>query len=400
MKRFLNPKLILAFMAVALVVTMVATVVVFRSLPIPARAASNQMATIGMPFNGKWAYYQNVNPPYTDANSSHPTVHWTDASTHYLWGDWATDIYGATGVSVNLRVSGATGALSFGWFTTSSDKCGGSSRGVIIKVDNTEIGRLYVTHLQNPASMINAPTNGMKLGEVRDGTCNPGHHTHIELKSSVSNTKACYTDHGNPGKSLVEGDSLGIVGDSGATAIRTACSTSSSGGAYSRPAVLQYGTEMDVYKQGSNNDFWKNTWQPSNNSWSGWVDMTGASFQGDPAAIKYNSEMDVFGIGTNGQVYKNTWQPSNNSWSGWNILGSGGTFVGTPSAIQYGSSEMDVYARATNNQIYKETWNGTSWSGWNSLGGSIAGNPKAMIYNGSEMDVWARGTDGALWKDG
>jgi hypothetical protein len=76
--------------------------------------------TVGMPFSGKWAYNVNVNPPYDDSNSSHPSVHWTNATTQYLWGDWASDFYASEGTPVSLHVTSNDGTVSFNagtlWF--------------------------------------------------------------------------------------------------------------------------------------------------------------------------------------------------------------------------------------------------------------------------------------------
>lgn len=125
MKRFLKTKQILAFMAVAIVVMMGATVVVSRSLPIPARASSNQMVTIGMPFTGQWAYNALVNPPYTDSNSSWPGVHATEGG-----GDWATDLYRPAGTTVKLWLNNPTGTMTLSLRNMWTSSCAGAGNGL------------------------------------------------------------------------------------------------------------------------------------------------------------------------------------------------------------------------------------------------------------------------------
>jgi hypothetical protein len=183
--------------------------------------------TVGMPFSGKWAYNVNVNPPYDDSNSSHPSVHWTNATTQYLWGDWASDLYASEGTPVSLHVTSNDGTVSFNKVPYSDGSCG--HRLVIsVFVNNTEIGQIYFDHLNNVTN--STITNDKVVGYVHDwGGCNPGPHVHFELKN-ISNY-SCYTDWGHPGASIGEGESLGLLGASN-TSIRQSCpgSTASSGG--------------------------------------------------------------------------------------------------------------------------------------------------------------------------
>src|SRR5260370_13975991 len=115
---------------------------------------------------------------------------------------------------------------------------------------------------------------------------------------------------------------------------------------------------------------------------------------GIPEAVKYSSEMDVFVKGIDGCLWKDTWNGS--SWSGFSSLG--GTLARDPSPVAFGS-ELDVFIRSSvDAYVWKIAWNGSSWSGWNALGGTYAGITVGLAF-GSEMDVYVRGNDGALWKD-
>ena len=81
----------------------VLAVVVAAALAQCARASASPTATVGMPFSGKWAYNVNVDPPYTDGNSSHPSVH-----TNYYWrlGDRHLRARGDPGQASCLRRRG------------------------------------------------------------------------------------------------------------------------------------------------------------------------------------------------------------------------------------------------------------------------------------------------------
>jgi hypothetical protein len=175
----------------------------------------------------------------------------------------------------------------------------------------------------------------------------------------------------------------------------------SGGGGSATPRVipLQYGSEMDIFKRGSDNHLWKDTIQAGSNNWSGWNNSLGGTFVGDPAADQYGAEMDVFVTNANGDLYQNTYQPSTASWSGWQYRASG--MAGDPVSIAY-NGMLYVFSRGTDGNLYVVYWNGISW-----ISGRIAGNgaiamgssPTVTVY-GSEMDVYIRGTDSNLWKSG
>jgi hypothetical protein len=213
-----------------------------------------------------------------------------------------------------------------------------------------------------------------------------------------------------------------------------------------RPAPVQYGGEMDVYVIGGDGYLYKDTY---GSGWSGFSKLSGGNLVGSPMAMAYTngsySEMDVFAVGSDGTVSKDTWngsvwtfgnlgKPSNtnlvgnpmamewtngsyqeldvyvtgadgnvykdtwngSTWSTFTPLGTGNSFVSSPTAVQYGS-EMDVYVRSSNNVVYKDTWT-TTWSGWNPLGTmTMQHEPFAMVYtNGgySEMDIYSIATSG------
>ena len=182
----------------------------------PSSAATGEYAEMGAPFGGKWAYNVNVNPPYTDANSSHPAVHLISGG-----GDFATDFYGTPGQDVRLRVNNPTGALSFSW-ASSSTSCGSSTR-VNVLVDGVQVGWIYFAHLVNAVS--SGPiTNGMVLGQVGNYSCAPGQHIHIEVRADSGNF-ACYQDYGHPGTSIGDNAKFAGLGATGSGAIRQACGT-------------------------------------------------------------------------------------------------------------------------------------------------------------------------------
>ncbi len=166
----------------------------------------------------------------------------------------------------------------------------------------------------------------------------------------------------------------------------------------SSPTVTVYGSELDVFIRGTDSNLWKSG-TTNGTSFGSLGSMGGGNLENDPKAITYNGEMDVYANNTSGTLMKDTWNGS--TWNGWNPL-NGASFVGSPTALQYGSGEMDVYDRGISDSfIYQNTWQAGGWSGWTSRGGNEAGDPSVLQW-GSEMIVYAtnyaNNTDKDTWQ--
>jgi hypothetical protein len=168
----------------------------------------------------------------------------------------------------------------------------------------------------------------------------------------------------------------------------------------SSPTVTIFGSEMDVYMRGVDSNLWKSGTTDGVNFGS-LGSMGGGDLENDPKAITYDGEMDVYANTTSGTLVHDTYTTTN-GWSGFNPL-LGASFVGSPTALQYGSGEMDVYDRGiSDSYIYQDTWQagGVSWGGWTSRGGNEAGDPTVLEWTpDSEMDVYATNYAGNTDKD-
>jgi hypothetical protein len=332
--------------------------VLFVCLAVPSMASAAQVVA-GMPFTGKWAYNVNVNPPYTDSNSSHPSVH-----TNY-YGDWATDIYAADGTAVKLHVSSSDGTLSFYWIARTDGTCG--HRAVIgVRVNGTDVGSIYYEHLANAVTS-GTITNGMTIGNVHDwGGCNPGPHVHVELKNTSN--FACYTDWGHPGASLLEGDSLGQLGSSN-TGSRQACTSDSGSSNGPRIAFLTSAGELYA-KEGALNAGWS------------LVNQGVSSFEMSASRIAITD--------SSGNLYikdgplNNTWKPVASSFTSYHVtdnavyvlwgtdlyvkqgsLDSGWQLILNPVSDFQVSPAGHIAARMTNGHLLVQ-W-GAVGSGWNDV---------------------------------
>jgi len=120
----------------------------------------------------------------------------------------------------------------------------------------------------------------------------------------------------------------------------------------------------------------------------------GSAFNDDPAVSSWGiNRLDVFARGTDSTLWHRWWDGS--SWSGWESLG--GVLSSSPSAVSWGYNRIDVFAMDKDNAIVHKWWDGTSWSGWESLGGTWTSAPSVSSWGENRLDVFVRGTDNALW---
>jgi hypothetical protein len=162
---------------------------------------------------------------------------------------------------------------------------------------------------------------------------------------------------------------------------------------HSAPAVASWGTgRYDLFEcvDGSVYHLYYQS------GWSSSWESLGGSCVGDPAAVSWGSNrIDVFTRGADNTLQHKWW---NGSWSGWQSLG-GGVITGSPGVTSTASNRLDVFAVGTSNVAYHMSWNGTAWSPWSSLGGSVQGG-FAAVARGTTINIFARGTDNTLKTNG
>lgn len=407
----------------------------------PAYATGSEIAVIGMPFDGKWAYSGATTAECgSESNqTSHPSCH------EITFGDWATDLYASANTEVKLKVEGE--GLSFTWDKQASGSCG-QTRRVNVYSNERHLGKVHFTHLKDAASTDQDPTNGMTLGKIANLSCNPGgsgKHIHVELDNAGSTTHSCYSDHSTndrtAGISVSKSSSIGILGAYN-TGTKQRCESvpeSPSPYTLARPAAANFNGALNVFTRGGDGQIYTQYWNGSSwtgfssiggdmvsdpavivngsalnvfalnkdgqvytkyndgTSWTGWASLGGQTMRGNPKVLQYGGELDVFALGTDGHPYKNTWQPTS-GWGGWTSLGN--YMDSSPAPVVY-NGELDVIMRGGDNVIYKDTWNGSTWGGFAAVGGCcLAGNPDVIPY-GNQLDIWsnAPAPSNGLWKN-
>lgn len=368
--------------------------VVAQGVNAPSASAAGEQAVIGMPFTGKWAYNTPVNPPYTDNNSSHPSVHHTPGG-----GDWGTDLYApSNGTQVRLKVNYPGSNVSFAKIS-SSTSCGSSLRLNII-VNGNVVGWVYYAHMSNVTTSTTF-TNDMVIGTVSDLGCNPGRHIHVEFKNTQANN-ACYEPH-LVGETLTSSAALGLLGAQN-SGTRQACIDLPSGGSYeTRPTV-------------SNTVPWSFTNLDGD---SGSL----AGQQGDigrgAAAVEYQGSLQVFYYDATGGNLRHAWKGSSGTWNFETLDGAGGgsgrrdaDLGQNPSVAVYGTSIQVFYYDATSGNLRHAFASLTS--GWQfenldgdagSIGGqnaNVGANSEVTVMNGVMHVFYPNSSSGNLrraWHD-
>ena len=67
-----------------------------------------------------------------------------------------------------------------------------------------------------------------------------------------------------------------------------------------------------------------------------------------------------------------------------------------PAIAAVGAGDMRMFVRGTDGAVWTRSWNGSSWSGWSSIGGVATSGPVA-ITRGNIYDVFVRGGDNAYY---
>ncbi len=164
--------------------------------------------------------------------------------------------------------------------------------------------------------------------------------------------------------------------------------------------VVQYGSQLEVYRPTANASADESDAYTPGKSWSGWYDLAGGTVI-DPTAVSYGQQMQVFGRDKAGATYTDVYTPDK-GWSGWQSLG--GTLTSDPVAVEYDTPDygpqMEVFGLAGNGHTYSDVYTSATgkWSGWVDLEGNLTGNVSAIQY-GEQMQVYGRDSAGTTYSN-
>jgi hypothetical protein len=160
-------------------------------------------------------------------------------------------------------------------------------------------------------------------------------------------------------------------------------------------ACAQDANSLDVFVQGTDHALWYRHYQ-SGSGWSTWRSLSGF-FTSSPAAVSRSAgKIDVFVRGTDGALWSRATANGGTDWSNYKIGGQ--ILAGTgPAVCARGVNSLDVFVQGTDHTLWYTHWDGTTWSGWKSLGAGLTSSPGVTSQANGKIDVFVRGTDNAIW---
>jgi len=183
--------------------------------------------------------------------------------------------------------------------------------------------------------------------------------------------------------------------------VSSAASVSGTTMAGTGPAVTTWTNAgyVNVFAVDANGVLWNRSVMPSGSGT--WKSLGGVWTSSPAATSRNNGGMTVFVRGNDSAVWyrdyvRGSW--GRWAWGKWTSIG-GQLPAGTgPAACSWGSGRLDVFVQGTDSALWHKSYNGTSWSGWESLGGNLTSSPAATSNTTNNIQVFARGTDGGVWQ--
>jgi GH25 family lysozyme M1 (1,4-beta-N-acetylmuramidase) len=168
-------------------------------------------------------------------------------------------------------------------------------------------------------------------------------------------------------------------------------------GAGANPAAVATTTGVGVFTRASARNVVER-YLPAGGSWSAFANLGGTLPANVTALSSSSGTTYVFGVGLTGALYVNT--VNGTSASGWKSLGGPtGGLQGVPAAVQDHSGTIRVYVRGGNRRLYEDRLApGHSWSGFSNMGGTLPDNPTALVGGGGYVWVFGVGTNRAIYE--
>lgn len=135
-------------------------------------------------------------------------------------------------------------------------------------------------------------------------------------------------------------------------------------------------------------------------SWSGWVNLGGATTSG-VGAVAQAGQIDLFFEGTDGKLWEQWETAGSGQWSGSLPVRPDGALASTPLALSPAPGVVDVFVRGTDSRIWETTYSSGSWSPWGAIGTSIDRTPYTPggVVQNNQLDLFVTGMDGHLYEN-
>lgn len=146
--------------------------------------------------------------------------------------------------------------------------------------------------------------------------------------------------------------------------------------------------QMSVFVRGMDSAVYYRT-SLSSGEWGGWLAVPGGVINSAPAVISYGTSMEIVGRGFDGRYWANgatlDGQGRPVGWRGWYLLSADGVFSSAPALASAGPNLLTVVGRGLDGALWQMNRNGSTFTSWRSLGGSTVSAPTVQVrtVNGS-----------------
>ena len=176
------------------------------------------------------------------------------------------------------------------------------------------------------------------------------------------------------------------------------------GASPSAPTLVCYGLKLVLVVRGLTNIIYFRSYDCVSETWTDWTPVPDGATCDSPAAAVFGSGLHlvVRGFSTtdvwsNNSLWHGVMNMTDNSFSGWTGLPGA-----TPSAPRLAASgtlgKLCLNVRGMSDEIWINTWNGASWEGWTALPSGATCDSSAVTVVNGELHIVVRSYTGdALW---
>lgn len=159
--------------------------------------------------------------------------------------------------------------------------------------------------------------------------------------------------------------------------------------------------QTNLYVRGTDNELWLKQINPAS-TWNN-LGLDGFKLTSKPSAsagalsLPGDEAEDIVARGTDGAV----WDQESNYHGATPWVSRGGqVLAGTGPAVVNADGTVYVVAVGTDRALWVDsTTDGSTWSGWRSLGGQVIGDPGVASPSAGVAVAFVRGTNNAVWYD-
>lgn len=136
--------------------------------------------------------------------------------------------------------------------------------------------------------------------------------------------------------------------------------------------------QMSVFVRGMDSAVYFRT-SLTSGEWGAWASIPGGVISSAPAVISYGTSMEIVGRGFDNRYWANSatldGQGRPVGWKGWYLLSADGVFSSAPALASAGPNLLTVVGRGLDGAQWQINRNGSAFTSWKSLGGSSISAP-------------------------